>query len=371
MRIVFVNSARDTGGGLTSTVEVGLGLGELGHDVTLVCHPRSAIRDRLRRDSRVTLAPVAIRAEINPLRAAQLALLNRRAKPDVVLADRRKDVKLSVAARWLGGDFPIVHRHGAPSVLKDSAVYRYFWGREVQTLIVNSNAMRDLLLEGASWLERVAIRVIHNGKDLSYYRPRPALRQRMRAQLGIPDEAFIVSFHGVVQPRKNADILVRAVAALPSDLNAFALIVGVGPALPDLRRLAAELRAPAIFAGYRQDVPEVLSAADAAAHLSTAEGFSNSVIESMACGLPVILSDATSHPEQIEDGEHGVLVSPGQWESVADAIRWLAGDPEERARMAAAARERARARFSRERMLQGYDAVLREAVEAYRSARRA
>jgi len=365
MRIVFVNSARGWGGGLTSAAEVGIGLAGKGHDVTLACHPKSAIYQQLRDETRLTLAPIALKAELNPYRVYQLARLNRTASPDIVLADKRKDVKLSAAARWLSGGFPLVHRHGAPSPLKDSYIYRHFWGREVQTLIVNSQAMRERILQTAPWLAQTTIHVIHNGKDTQRYRPLPQLRDRMRTELGIPADAFVVSFHGMVQPRKNVELLVKAVTELPRELRVHALIVGGGPTLADLRRLATDLRAPTIFTGIREDIPEVLSAADAAAHLSTAEGFSNSVIESMACGLPLILSDATSHPEQVEDGQQGVLVPANRWERVADAIRWLATDLEERRRMARAARLRATTEFSQERMIERYDSVLRQTVEAF------
>ncbi len=122
-----------------------------------------------------------------------------------------------------------------------------------------------------------------------------------------------------------------------------------------------------VFTGIREDIPELLSAADAAAHLSIAEGFSNSVIEAMACGLPVIASDATSHPEQVESGAQGILVPPGDWGSVADAIRWLHSDPTERQRLGKAARERAESEFSREGMLERYDRVLQETLAAYRA----
>ncbi len=370
MRIVFVNSARGWGGGLTSATEVGLGLVDKGHDVTLVCHPDSAIRERLEGDERLTLRPIGIRAELNPYRVLQLANLNRSFRPDLVLADKRKDLKMSVAARQLIGDFPIIHRHGAPSGLRGGPIYRRVWGRAVQTMIVNSNTMRERMLAQTPWLEGVRIEVIHNGKDTRRYRPFPNLRTRMRTELGIPEDAFVVSFHGMVQPRKNVELLVRAVASLPADLRVHALILGGGPTLPQLRRLATELRAPVIFTGIRGDIPEVLSAADAAAHLSQAEGFSNSVTESMACGLPLILSDATSHPEQVDDGVQGLLVPPGDSSAVADAIRWLATDPDGRSRMGDAARQRAIGEFSRERMIERYDSVLGETVAAYRSARR-
>ena len=369
MRLIFVNSARGWGGGLTSAADVSLGLAERGHEVILVCHPRSAIHEQLRDDSRLRLVPVAIRAEINPYRVLQLSRLNRRVCPDLVLADKRKDVKLSVTARWLGGDFPIVHRHGAPSALRDSLIYRFYWGRHVQTLIVNSHTMRERMLEKAPWLERVDIRVIHNGKDLSRYHPMPEERDRVRATLGIPEDAFVVCFHGMAQPRKRIEVLVQGIAGLTGDLNVHGLVIGGGPSLPDLQELARETRAPVTFTGVRTDIPELLSAADAAAHLSIAEGFSNSVIESMACGLPMIVSDATSHSEQVEHEVHGLLVPAGDPNAVAAAIRRLVERPEERQVMGKAAQARANAEFSRERMIEEYDKVLHEAIEKYRESR--
>jgi glycosyltransferase involved in cell wall biosynthesis len=384
MRIIFVNSARDPAGGVTSAIELASGLAQLGYELTVVCHPRSAIRRALEHEPRLALAPVAIRAELNPLRALQLARLSRRVRPDVVLADRRKDVKLSVAARYLSGAaYPIVHRHGAPSHLKDSALYRFVWGRQVQALIVNSRTMGERLLERAPWLASVDMRVIQNGKDLALYRPLPERRRAAREALAIPERALVVSYHGVLQPRKNVHLLIEAAAALAPDLPVHALVIGAGPSEAELRALTARLRAQATFTGLRSDIPELLSAADIAAHLSTAEGFSNSVIEAMACGLPVIASDATSHPEQIVHGVHGLLVAPGEGGGpggggggagavrVAEAIRTLATDPAARARMGRAARERAVAEYDREKMLRRYSEVLEEAIATYRARRAA
>jgi glycosyltransferase involved in cell wall biosynthesis len=370
MRIVFVNSSRTWGGGWTSAMEVTGALAERGHELTVVCHPHGAIRQQLEGYEQIDVAPIAIRAELNPYRVLQLARINRRVRPDLVLADKRKDVKLSVMARHLGGDFPIVHRHGAPSPLKDSALYRHFWGREVQALVVNSYSMRERMIESAPWLGDMTIHVVHNGKDTEHYRPHPELRQRMRAELGVPDEGFVASFHGILGPRKNVELLVRAVAELPRALGVYALVVGNGPSEPEVHRLARELNAPVVFTGLRTDIAEVLSAVDVAVHLSTAEGFSNSVLESMACGLPMIVSDATSHPEQVEDGVHGLLVPAGRWEGVAAAIRKLASEPDERARMGKAARQRIVDEFSRELVVERYDEVVRETLDRYRASKR-
>lgn len=365
MRIVLLNLERAEGGASISAIELYRGLAQRGHDTTVVCHPRSYIAERLAADPRLTVDPLAIRIALNPVRAWQITRIIRRAQPNIVLADQRTSLHLGIAARRLAGPFPIVHRQPATQPFEDSRVDRYLWRRELQALILDSHASRDRLLEAMPWLEDVRIDVIQNGKDTALYRPLPKLRQRMREELGIPEDALVVSYHGSLQVTEHVDLLVRAVAELPRHLEVFALIIGVGPLLAETRRLASELRAPVIFTGHRPDIPEVLSAADVAAHLSTGEGFCNSVIEALACGLPVIASDSDRHRELVEDGADGVLVPTLDWNGVADALRWMAADAEERERMSRMARERAVRDFDLTGMLDRYEKVFARIIGAY------
>lgn len=369
MRILLIDSARAKGSDATSTVELGRGLAERHNELTVVCHPRSATLERLGAVPPSEITLVTLRLTPNPYGLLQLARATRRAQPDVVLAEATTDVTLAVATRRLGARFPVVHRCGAPRELTDNRRHRYLWRREVQILLLNSHAARHHLLGTMPWLAGVRIEVIPDGKDTAYYRPVPKLRQRMRTELGIPEEAFVVSCHGTIDQGTNVDLLLRAVAVLPRHLNVLVLIVGTGPLLAETRRLATELRAPVIFTGTRADIPEVLSSADAAAHLSTSDTCSSIVLESLACGLPVIASDAYCHAEQVEDGVHGVLVPPQDWNSIADALRWLSSDPAERQRMSRAARERVIADFSLTRMIDRYEQVLRQAVEVFGTKR--
>ncbi len=85
----------------------------------------------------------------------------------------------------------------------------------------------------------------------------------------------------------------------------------------------------------------------------------------------MIVSDATSHPEQVEYGEQGLLVRPGEWTDVAEAICLLAGDAPLRMGMGKAARLRVTREFNSQQMIERYDQVLRRTVETYRSERRA
>lgn len=365
LHVIFLNSARDWGGAENWSVETCTGLAERGHSVTVVCHPDSELRARLREKKKVEVEPVRIRAELDPLCVARLAAVFRRTSPDALLAYRTKDVKLSVAANWLAGGIPLLHAHKAPHPLRDSAVYRFLWSRGVKALAVPSRTMRALLLERDPWLANKPVVVIPNGVDTSRYRPRPELREELRRELGLPSGVFVISYHGRIEPRKNVDLLIRGVAQAGATMPVHAIVIGDGAQTDELRRLAATLKAPVTFAGFRVDIPRLLSAPDAAAHLSTAEGLPNSVLEAMACGLPVIATAATSHAEQIEDGKHGYLVRPDRPAEVAEAIVALARSPADCRRMGEAAAKRAVREFSRQSMIDGYERFLSEHARAH------
>jgi glycosyltransferase involved in cell wall biosynthesis len=362
MRLLFVNTARGPGGGITSATELARGLAGRGHEITVACHPQSGIFAALRETPGIRVASLPVRGELNPWRIVQLGRIAQRSGADVILADRRKDVKLAIAVSRLGGRneaLPVVHRHGAPSVLRDSRTYRAIWTR-LRLLIVNSQFMHAALLEATPWIGSVPIRVIHNGKDPSVYHPRPADRAAARASLGLPSDAFVVCYHGVLQDRKRVDVLIDAIRLVQRDGRVHGLIAGGGPDAAQLRDAAKDLRVT--FAGHQEDVPYVLAGADVAVHLSEAEGFSNAVLEAMSCGLPVIASDSTSHPEQVVEGETGFLVPGGDASAVAARIVQLRDDAALRNRLATASRQRVLERFTLDAMLAQYESALQEAT---------
>jgi glycosyltransferase involved in cell wall biosynthesis len=360
VRILFVNSARGWGGGHTTALELAYGLTGAGHEVTLVCQPGSAVLDRIKAYPAVRAIPLAIRGELNLWRVLQLRSLMRSTGADLVLADRHKDVKFAVPARGPNRTPRIVHRHGAPHAMPDRLHYRLLWPR-LDAMIVNSQAMKHEQLRRTPWLSTVPMHVIHNGKDLARFRPQPSRREPMRATLGIGKDEYVAGFHGSPQPRKRVDDLLHAAARLGERISLHVLIVGEGADSAKLQGLARELGLRCTFTGNRTDIPDVLAACDVSLNLSSAEGFSNSVVEALACGLPVIASRAHSHPEQIADGVTGRLVPVGDLDALVDALVEFA-DPARRRVAGEAARRAAEESFGFEAMIEAYVRVLRETV---------
>lgn len=196
---------------------------------------------------------------------------------------------------------------------------------------------------------------IYNGVDTEVFRPGPA--DGVRAELGLGPETFAVGVVGRLDPIKDHPTLFRAFTELRNTApEARLLVVGDGPERARLESLAGE---GVLFLGDRADVPEILRALDLFVLPSRNEGISNTILEAMATGLPVLATAVGGNPELVESGVTGTLVPPGDPAALARALEAYAAAPERRAAEGAAARTRALERFSIPAMVEGYEAVWR------------
>ncbi|MBW8270137.1 glycosyltransferase family 4 protein [Caldovatus aquaticus] len=192
---------------------------------------------------------------------------------------------------------------------------------------------------------------VGNGRDPAVFRPDPAARAALRAELGAREGDCVVVVVSRLVRHKGHPELLRAMERAPP--NAVLWVVGErlptdhGEDLePHFARAAAALGPRLKRLGYRHDVARLLAAADVFALPSHFEGLPMSVIEAMLTGLPVVATDIRGPREQVVPGETGFLVPPGAVAPLAEAITRLAADPALRARMGAAGRARALARFT-------------------------
>ena len=132
-----------------------------------------------------------------------------------------------------------------------------------------------------------------------------------------------------------------------------------------LRLRAAELRleGQVEFLGERDDVPQLLRAADGFVLSSAWEGMPNAVMEAMAAALPVVATDVGDVPELVEDRTSGFVVQPGDSEALADRmLSLMAMPPDQRRAMGERGLERIRARFENERVVDEWEALFRRLV---------
>jgi glycosyltransferase involved in cell wall biosynthesis len=114
------------------------------------------------------------------------------------------------------------------------------------------------------------------------------------------------------------------------------------------------------FLGFRDDVPDLLAAADFFVLSSLAEGLPLSILEAMAQRLPVVASNVGGIPEVVTHGEHGLLVSPQDPEALAEAIAQVAGNPECRTAWGHAAALSVRQHFTFDQVAVRYEDIYSE-----------
>jgi glycosyltransferase involved in cell wall biosynthesis len=189
------------------------------------------------------------------------------------------------------------------------------------------------------------LRQIPNGVDVECFRPAdPEERRLERARLGLPADGAVALYTGRFAPVKQLDQLIMAVSEVP-ELSL--IMVGEGSEEARLRGLVADLGLDdrVSMLPYVTDPAPLYRAADFYASTSTTEGMSNSVLEAMASGLPVVAMTASGMGELVSQAT-GLLVPNGDVAALATALRALALEPERRHSLGSAARDLVADRYS-------------------------
>lgn len=296
----------------------------------------------------------------------------REIRPDVVHSKNWGAIEAVVAAR-LTRSCAVVHsEHG----LESSAAVHELWRRVAfrrlafelaDRVLCVSRQLRDLY----SRLTRFPahrMTVIHNGVDSRRFCPDPEARARLRRELGIPESEFCIGCVGNLLPVKDHATLLRALERSGQAVRGWHMLVaGEGPERPKLATLAREVSRCGVrisFLGASDRIPELLNAFDVYVLPSVNEGLSNSLLEAMATGLPVIASDVGGNPEVVHDGISGLLFAAGGVDELSDHLLKLYARTRLREELGDAARRRVREEFSIESMVQNYKHLYRSLLPA-------
>jgi glycosyltransferase involved in cell wall biosynthesis len=329
------------------TVATFIGLKRAGVDVTVMCPADAERREQLLEAGIAVLDLVlkkrfdrrgvaALRAEIGRGGYAILHLFSNKAVQSGLAASRGLQVKI-VAYRGIVGNV---------SVLSPVSWLRFLNPR-IDRIVCVAEAVRDYFSRMRPAFLRVPperLVTIYKGHSLDWYQAAPAALDG----LGVPAGAFVVTCVANYRPRKGIEVLVDAHAMLPPNWNAHLLLVGSGMDAP---RLAARIAASPASArvhvlGHRTDAPSLTAASDVFALPSTKrEGLARSLIEAMAYGVAPVVTNCGGSPELVVDGVSGLVVPVRDAAALAAALRRLHGEPELKARLGAAARERIRNDF--------------------------
>ena len=296
-------------------------------------------------------------------RAALLAL-----GPAIVHTRNIGALEVQLAA-WLAAVPGRVHgEHGWDLADPDGSNWKHRLTRRayrpvVQRWIALSSHIENYLLQAVG-VRTSRLTRICNGVDTQRFRPVAGDRASIPGSPFNDTGLCLVGTVGRLQTVKDQVNLVRAMAhAIGASAEARArlrlAIIGDGPQRADVEAAigAAGLREHVWLAGARDDVACVLRGLDVFALPSLAEGISNTILESMASGLPIIATRVGGNPDLIDDGATGRLVPPSDPRALGDALLALFADPGAARRLGRAARVECERRFSLDRMVADYAAI--------------
>jgi L-malate glycosyltransferase len=279
---------------------------------------------------------------------------------------------------------PAARLAGTPVVIasiRDTGAYLTPMKQRVQKLacrfadcvVANAEAVRQWLIDQG--YDESRITVIRNGVDMKRFAV-PADGPRIRAELGVAPRAPLVAVVSRLSRTKGLEDFLEASADVARTIpEARFLIVGEGTFKDSeyQRDLAARANRlgvgdRVVFTGLRLDVPELLSEVAVSVLPSLSEGLSNTLLESLAAGVPTVATRVGGNSEAVEDGVTGLLVPPRDPGALARAVRRLLQDPELAGRFGVAARQRAVKHFSFERMIRETEDLYVRLLEAKQHA---
>jgi glycosyltransferase involved in cell wall biosynthesis len=316
----------------------------------------------------------ALRPDRDAAALAQIAAIARRFRPDLIHTHTAKAGFIGRLAA-LGALRPrpvLVHTfHG--HVLEGyfgplrNRLYRSLeagLARRTDRLVGVSEATADDLVR-LGIAPRDRFRVIPLGLDLEpFANADAAAGSRLRREVGIGEEELVLTFVGRLVAIKQVDLLLRAFAHVGAEVQPRLLVVGDGELRARHEALARDLGIAdrVSFLGYRRDLPALAAATDLAVLASANEGTPVSLIEAAAAGVPAVATRVGGVPEVVTP-EAGMLVPPGDPEALAGAISRLGGDPEQRTRLGAGAREHVLSRFAVERLIADVESLYEELLD--------
>jgi len=357
LHVVHVLHSLGVGGTENGVVNL---IGSLGREVrhTVISMVRiGPLAERL--PAGVPVRCVGKRAGVDLRAAVKLARLLRALRPHIVHSRNWGAVDAVLAARLARVPVLIHGEHGREAADPYGLDARRNRIRRLLSPLVSRwvTVSHDL----GRWLVEVVgiparkVLTIHNGVDVARFSE--AGREAGRRTLGLGPEALVVGTVGRLNSVKNQMALLDTFARLdPAPVAAHLVIVGEGPARADLegrtrrRDLAGRVR----LLGARDDVPALLAAFDVFVLPSIAEGISNTILEAMATGVPVIATRVGGNPELVEDGVTGMLAPADDPAALGRALAVYLADPHLRSLHGKTGRQRAVEEFALERMTTRY-----------------
>ena len=333
-------------------------------EVQVVCLTRGGPYESLLREKGIPVTVLHKRMKFDPVAYFRLRGFIRRWRPDIV------HTWLFAANAY--GRLAVGGRSRPRVIISERCVDSWKQGWQLKLdrkliprtdrLIANSQSVAEFYRGQGFPGERIV--VIPNGIQLASDGPlSPDEKNAQLKEWGIPPGSRIVGYAGRLAPQKRGADLIWSLQLLRQLTDrVFLVIVGDGPDRFEMMKLAQHMGCDHLvrFLGPQEDVPRLMRAMDVFWLASDFEGQSNSVMEAMAVGVPVVASDIPANRELVIDGETGFLVRVGDCPAFSQFTDRILADAELARRLGEAGRERMRNHFDLDAMIESHRVLYQE-----------
>ncbi|UCC40472.1 MAG: glycosyltransferase family 4 protein [Candidatus Aminicenantes bacterium] len=327
MSLFHIDAGKEWRGGQRQSFFLVRELAKKGYPVQFIVQPGSPLYQSAT-EAKLPVISQKIRAEIDPAAVLRIALAMKRKK--CVLAhfhDAHSAAVGSMAASLAKVPIRVITRR-VDFPLKKNLFSRRKYNKDVDAVIAISEGVKKVLVEGG--LERGLIEVIPSGIDFSPFE-KTYSSDYLRQELSFSSDDYLVGIVAHLADHKGHKYLIQATKILKEySPKIKVIIVGEGPLRMELDKQTkeSEVEDMVFFLGFRKDIPQILFSLDLFVLSSYLEGLGSSILDAMACRLPVVATRTGGIPELVAHRKTGLLVPPTDPSALARAILKLYNDRE-------------------------------------------
>ncbi len=268
-------------------------------------------------------------SSVDPGFARQIKQLSRSMEVDLIHTHDSHGHSLAIiAATLFRNPVPIVVSRRVDFPIKNSSFSRFKYNHHrVQKIICVSNAIQAITASGIR--DKSILTTVHSGIDTSKFSM--AASGKLRKEFQIPSNTLLIGNVAALAPHKDYFTFLHAVKELTMEgINAKFLAIGDGPLKEEIYDYCAKLNLQehVIFTGFRKDVPEILPELDLFLITSETEGLGTSILDAIACKVPVVATAAGGIPEIIEHERTGMLAKVKDAATLAKWVQQVVQSPE-------------------------------------------
>jgi glycosyltransferase involved in cell wall biosynthesis len=349
LSLFHIDAGKEWRGGQRQSLFLARVLKRRGLPFFFVVQPDSPLHQKAQEEE-LSVIPLRIRSEFDLSAVLRLARAMRRQKCLLAHFHDAHSVSVgSMAASLARVPYRVISRR-VDFPLKKNYFSQRKYRKNVDAIIAISDGVREVLIEGG--IDPNRITVIPSGIDFSPYE-KVSDSDYLRREFSFGSDDFLVGIVAYLADHKGHRYLIEATKILKEHSSKIkVIIVGGGPLYMELTRQAeaSDVQDIVFFLGFREDVPQILCSLDLFVLSSYLEGMGSSILDAMACRLPVVATKVGGIPEVVIHRETGLLVPPRNPSALAKAILKLYNDRELTSRLGHRGHEIVHQKFSAEAM---------------------